>query len=100
MSSQPLTLDNEDIGDSKILGTGSLKFVKSGENLEDDSRLTALSNRVTVDSQGRTGSTISLLESTDGGMTWRTTRGDLISPQVRVETSHWSRSLRYCALIG
>ena len=100
VSSQPLTLDNEDIGDSKILGTGSLKFVKSGENLEDDSRLTALSNRVTVDSQGRTGSTISLLESTDGGMTWRTTRGDLISPQVRVETSHWSRSLRYCALIG
>ena len=94
VSSQPLALDSEDIGDRKILGTGSLKFVKSGENLEDHSRLTALSNRVTVDSQGRTGSTISLLESPDGGMTWRTTIGDLISPQVDTPQS-WKRSYVY-----
>ena len=94
VSNQPLVLDNEDIGDKKVLGTGSLKFVKTAGYLEDDSRVTALSNRVTLDSQGRTGSTISLMDSEDGGMTWRTTIGDLISPQVDTPQS-WKRSYVY-----
>ena len=95
VSDRPLALDNEDIGDRRILGTGSLKFVKTAGLLEDDSpSLTALCNRVTLDSQERTGSTISLLESPDGGRTWRTTIGDLISPQVDTPQS-WKRSYVY-----
>ena len=94
VSEQPLALDNEDIGGKKILGTGSLKFVKTPGYLEDDSRVTALCNRVTLDSQERTGSTISLMESQDGGMTWRTTIGELISPQVDSPQS-WKRSYVY-----
>ena len=94
VSDRPLGLDNQDIGDKKILGTGSLKFLKTPGYPEDDSRVTALSNRVTVDSQGRTGSTISLMESQDGGRTWRTTIGDLIPPQVDTPQS-WKRSYVY-----
>ena len=94
MSDQPLSLDNEDIDGKKILGTGSLKLVKTEDYLEDDNKLTALCNRVTLDDEGRTGSTISLLESSDGGSSWTTNIGSLISPQTDNPQS-WKRSYVY-----
>ena len=92
VSEEPLALDDGDMG-KKILGVGSLKLVKSGAVGGEDRRLTALCNRVTLDSQDRTGSTISLMESEDG-LTWNTTIADLIPPQV--DTPHsWKRSYVY-----
>ena len=94
LSDQPLPLDEGHIDGKEILGTGSLKLVKTEAVVEEGERLVALCNRVSLDQSGRTGSSISLLESQDGGLSWTTALGDLIPPQVDVPNS-WKRSYVY-----
>ena len=81
VSDMPMVVNGLNIEGEETMGIGSLKLVKGIDQNYD--HLVGLINRVTKNSKtGATGSTISMVESTDFGLTWNTVEPHLITPTL------------------
>lgn len=81
-----------------ITGYGSLKFVAVKEAMiDDDGRGVALCNAITYNMTGntdeQTGSTIALVRTTDGGLSWDVVKGWFIGPSYISED--WKEAYVY-----
>jgi len=89
VSEQPIAIEGEGLPGKSVIGVGSLKILDDAT-----SQIFALSNRITRNIEtNSTGSTISLLSSSDG-LAWEVVIGDLIGPETDVENS-WKRAYVY-----
>lgn len=90
----PLHVDAGELHDSVVLGVGSLKYLNGGS--EFSGVILALSNHVTqqVVSTNMTGSTITLVQSKDGGVSWTVINSELIHPTITADPPTWKEA--YC----
>ena len=85
ISNNPLVVESN----KYTIGIGSLKVFKHlSEN-----HLLGFCNRITRNSSQITGSTISFIESTDGGFTWRIKQNKLIAPTFKKNS--WKKAYIY-----
>lgn len=91
---EPLEVNPGELEDTIVLGIGSLKYINNAVSNTDEA-IVALSNRVTQQvSTNMTGSTITLVESVDGGISWTVINSELIHPTVSADPATWKEA--YC----